>query len=144
MITSDDVRRVRESFALVVPIKEAAADLFYNRLFEIAPRVQVLFPDDLREQKRKLMAMLATAVAGLHNLDKLVPAVKDLGARHVGYGAKAEHYAVVGEALLWTLESGLGEAFTPDVRQAWTKVYSTLAAVMQAGAAEIAELQRAE
>jgi len=144
MITSDDVRRVRESFALVVPIKEAAADLFYNRLFEIAPRVQVLFPDDLREQKRKLMAMLATAVAGLHNLDKLVPAVKDLGARHVGYGAKAEHYAVVGEALLWTLESGLGEAFTPDVRQAWTKVYSTLAAVMQAGAAEIAELQAAE
>ena len=144
MITSDDVRRVRESFALVVPIKEAAADLFYNRLFEIAPRVQVLFPDDLREQKRKLMAMLATAVAGLHNLDKLVPAVKDLGARHVGYGAKAEHYAVVGEALLWTLESGLGEAFTPDVRQAWTKVYNTLAAVMQAGAAEIAELQAAE
>ena len=144
MITSDDVRRVRESFALVVPIKEAAADLFYNRLFEIAPRVRVLFPDDLREQKRKLMAMLATAVAGLHNLDKLVPAVKDLGARHVGYGAKAEHYAVVGEALLWTLESGLGEAFTPDVRQAWTKVYSTLAAVMQAGAAEIAELQAAE
>jgi hemoglobin-like flavoprotein len=144
MITSDDIRRVRESFALVVPIKEAAADLFYNRLFEIAPRVRVLFPDDLREQKRKLMAMLATAVAGLHNLDKLVPAVKDLGARHVGYGAKAEHYAVVGEALLWTLESGLGEAFTPDVRQAWTKVYSTLAAVMQAGAAEIAELQAAE
>jgi hemoglobin-like flavoprotein len=128
----------------VVPIKEAAADLFYNRLFEIAPRVRGLFPDDLREQKRKLMAMLATAVAGLHNLDKLVPAVKDLGARHVGYGAKAEHYAVVGEALLWTLESGLGEAFTPDVRQAWTKVYSTLAAVMQAGAAEIAALQRAE
>jgi len=144
MITSDDVRRVRESFALVVPIKEAAADLFYNRLFEIAPPVRRLFPDDLREQKRKLMAMLATAVAGLHNLDKLVPAVKDLGARHVGYGAKAEHYAVVGEALLWTLESGLGEAFTPDVRQAWTKVYSTLAAVMQAGAAEIAELQAAE
>jgi hemoglobin-like flavoprotein len=144
MITSDDIRRVRESFALVVPIKEAAADLFYNRLFEIAPPVRGLFPDDLREQKRKLMAMLATAVAGLHNLDKLVPAVKDLGARHVGYGAKAEHYAVVGEALLWTLESGLGEAFTPDVRQAWTKVYNTLAAVMQAGAAEIAELQAAE
>ena len=144
MITSDDIRRVRESFALVVPIKEAAADLFYNRLFEIAPLVRGLFPDDLREQKRKLMAMLATAVAGLHNLDKLVPAVKDLGARHVGYGAKAEHYAVVGEALLWTLESGLGEAFTPDVRQAWTKVYNTLAAVMQAGAAEIAELQAAE
>jgi hemoglobin-like flavoprotein len=144
MITSDDVRRVRESFALVIPIKEAAADLFYSRLFEIAPQVRGLFPQDLRDQKRKLMAMFATAVAGLHNLDRLVPAVKNLGARHVGYGAKAEHYAVVGEALLWTLERGLGEAFTPDVRQASTRVYSTLAAVMQAGAAELAELQAAE
>jgi hemoglobin-like flavoprotein len=144
MITSDDILRVRASFALVVPIKEAAADLFYNRLFEIAPQVRALFPDDLAEQKRKLMAMIATAVGGLHNLDNLVPAVKALGARHVGYGAKAEHYAVVGEALLWTLERGLGEAFTPEVRQSWTKVYGTLAAVMQAGAAEVAELQAAE
>jgi hemoglobin-like flavoprotein len=144
MITSDDILRVRASFALVVPIKEAAADLFYNRLFEIAPQVRALFPDDLAEQKRKLMAMIATAVGGLHNLDNLVPAVKALGAGHVGYGAKAEHYAVVGEALLWTLERGLGEAFTPEVRQSWTKVYGTLAAVMQAGAAEVAELQAAE
>jgi hemoglobin-like flavoprotein len=144
MITSDDILRVRASFALVVPIKEAAADLFYNRLFEIAPQVRALFPDDLAEQKRKLMAMIATAVGGLHNLDNLVPAVKALGARHVGYGAKAEHYAVVGEALLWTLERGLGEAFTPDVRQSWTKVYGTLAAVMQTGAAEVVELQAAE
>jgi hemoglobin-like flavoprotein len=144
MITSDDILRVRVSFALVVPIKEAAADLFYNRLFEIAPQVRALFPDDLAEQKRKLMAMIATAVGGLHNLENLVPAVKALGARHVGYGAKAEHYAVVGEALLWTLERGLGEAFTPEVRHSWTKVYGTLAAVMQAGAAEVAELQAAE
>ena len=144
MITPDDILRVRTSFALVVPIKEAAADLFYNHLFEIAPQVRALFPDDLGEQKRKLMAMIATAVDGLHNLDALVPAVKALGARHVGYGTKAEHYTVVGEALLWTLDRGLGAAFTPDVRQAWTKVYGTVATVMQAGAAEVAELQAAE
>jgi hemoglobin-like flavoprotein len=144
MITPDDILRVRASFALVVPIKDAAADLFYNRLFEIAPQVRALFPEDLREQKRKLMAMIATAVGGLHNLDSLVPAVKALGARHVAYGAKAEHYAVVGDALLWTLERGLGEAFNPEVRQSWTKVYGTLAAVMQAGAAEVAELEAAE
>jgi hemoglobin-like flavoprotein len=144
MITPDDILRVRASFALVLPIKEAAADLFYKRLFEIAPQVRALFSDDLGEQKRKLMAMIATAVGGLHNLDTLVPAVKALGARHVGYGAKAEHYAVVGEALLWTLERGLGEAFTPEVRESWTKVYGTLAAVMQAGAAEVEELRAAE
>jgi hemoglobin-like flavoprotein len=141
MITSDDILRVRASFALVLPIKEAAADLFYNRLFEIAPQVRALFSDDLGEQKRKLMAMIATAVGGLHNLDALVPAVKALGARHVGYGAKAEHYAVVGEALLWTLERGLGEAFTPEVRESWTKVYGTLATVMHA---EVEELLAAE
>jgi hemoglobin-like flavoprotein len=144
MITSDDILRVRASFALVLPIKEAAADLFYNRLFEIAPQVRALFSDDLGEQKRKPMAMIATAVGGLHNLDALVPAVKALGARHVGYGAKPQHYAVVGEALLWTLERGLGEAFTPEVRESWTKVYGTLSAVMQAGAAEVQELRAAE
>ena len=144
MITSDDILRVRASFALVVPIKEAAADLFYNRLFEIAPQVRALFPENLVEQKRKLMAMIATAVGGLHNLDTLVPAVKALGARHVAYGATTEHYAVVGDALLWTLERGLGDAFTPDVRQSWTKVYGTLAAAMQVGAAEMADMQAAE
>jgi nitric oxide dioxygenase len=144
MIMPDDIVRVRASFALVLPIKEAAADLFYGRLFEIAPQVRALFPDDLSEQKRKLMAMIATAVGGLNKLDALAPTVKALGARHVAYGAKAEHYAVVGEALLWTLERGLGEAFTPEVRQSWTKVYGTLAALMQAGAAEVVELQAAE
>jgi hemoglobin-like flavoprotein len=144
MIMPDDIVRVRASFALVVPIKEATADLFYGRLFEIAPQVRALFPDDLSEQKRKLMAMIATAVGGLNKLDALAPTVKALGARHVAYGAKAEHYAVVGEALLWTLERGLGEAFTPEVRQSWTKVYGTLAALMQAGAAEVVELQAAE
>jgi nitric oxide dioxygenase len=144
MIMPDDIVRVRASFALVVPIKEATADLFYGRLFEIAPQARALFPDDLSEQKRKLMAMIATAVGGLNKLDALAPTVKALGARHVAYGAKAEHYAVVGEALLWTLERGLGEAFTPEVRQSWTKVYGTLAALMQAGAAEVVELQAAE
>jgi hemoglobin-like flavoprotein len=144
MIMPDDIVRVRASFALVVPIKEATADLFYGRLFEIAPQVRALFPDDLSEQKRKLMAMIATAVGGLNKLDALAPTVKALGARHVAYGAKAEHYAVVGEALLWTLERGVGEGFTPEMRSAWAKVYGVLAATMQAGATELAELRAAE
>jgi nitric oxide dioxygenase len=92
----------------------------------------------MRDQKRKLMQMIATAVGGLSDLDKIVPAVKALGARHSGYGVTDAHYEIVGEALLWTLERGLADRFTPDVRSAWAKVYGVLAATMQAGAAEAA------
>ena len=144
MPSATDIALVRESFAKVVPIKEAAADLFYGRLFDVAPQVRAMFPDDMTEQKKKLIAMLATAVNGLSDLDALVPAVKALGARHVAYGAQAAHYPVVGDALLWTLERGLGAAFTPDVKRAWTKVYGLIAATMQAGAAEAQTLQAAE
>ena len=91
-----------------------------------------LFPDDLTEQKQKLMAMLGTAVVNLHKLDTIVPAVQDLGRRHAGYGVTAEHYKPVGEALIWTLEQGLGEAFTPAVKAAWVEAYTTLAGTMQA------------
>jgi hemoglobin-like flavoprotein len=144
MLTANDIALVRDSFARVAPIQDAAADLFYGRLFAISPQLRELFPADLRDQKRKLMQMIATAVSGLNNLDKLVPAVKALGARHSGYGVTAAHYGIVGEALVWTLEHGLGEGFTPEVRSAWAKVYSVLAATMQAGAAEVAELRAAE
>ena len=144
MLTSNDIALVRTSFTRVAAIQEAAADLFYDRLFAIAPNLRELFPADLRDQKRKLMQMIATAVGGLNHLDRIVPAVKALGARHTGYGVTAAHYAIVGEALLWTLERGLGEAFTPEVGAAWTKVYGVLAATMQAGAAEVAEMRAAE
>jgi hemoglobin-like flavoprotein len=144
MLQAGDIMLVRTSFARVVPISEIAADLFYDRLFEIAPQVRTLFPADLREQKRKLMQMLATAVGALNDLEGLVPKVKALGARHVAYGATAAHYEVVGEVLLWTLERGLGEAFTPEVRSAWTNVYRVLSTTMQAGAAEVSQLQAAE
>ncbi|MFL6802892.1 MAG: globin family protein [Xanthobacteraceae bacterium] len=143
-MTANDIMLVRASFARVVPIKNAAADLFYDRLFEVAPQLRRIFPADLRAQKLKLMGMLATAVGGLNDLEALVPKVKALGARHVGYGARAADYNVVGEVLMWTLERGLADAFTPEVRAAWTKVYGVLAATMQAGAAELADMQAAE
>ena len=76
------------------------------------------------------MGMLATAVSNLHQVEKIVPAVQDLGRRHVGYGVTADQYEPVGEALLWTLEKGLGPAFTPQVNEAWTSAYTTLASVM--------------
>jgi len=144
MLNADDIMLVRTSFARVVPVKDAAADLFYARLFERAPHLRTLFPADLRQQKQKLMTMIAAAVGALHDLEALVPKLKALGMRHAGYGATAEHYDVVGDVLLLTLARALGDAFTPNVRAAWTKVYGVLAATMQAGAAELGEMQAAE
>ena len=144
MLTANDIVLVRASFAKVLPIKGAAADLFYGRLFEIAPQLRPMFPKDLAEQKTKLMAMIAAAVGGLHDLATLVPHVKALGARHANYGVTVAHYAIVAEALMWTLERGLGEAFTPQVRSAWAKVYGVLAGTMQAGASEAATMRAAE
>jgi hemoglobin-like flavoprotein len=144
MLTINDIVLVQGSFARLVPMQDAAADLFYDRLFALTPKLRELFPSDLRDQKRKLMQMIATAVGGLNRLDKIIPAVKALGARHSGYGVTEAHYAIVGEALLWTLDRGLGEGFTPEVRSAWAKVYGVIAATMQAGATEVADLRAAE
>src|ERR1700754_2533310 len=124
------VKLVQETFAKVAPISEHAAVLFYDRLFEVAPSVRAMFPDDMKEQRKKLMATLAVVVGGLTNLEAVLPAASALAKRHVNYGAKAEHYPVVGGALLWTLEKGLGGAWTPEVASAWTAAYGTLSGYM--------------
>jgi len=129
-MTPQQIELAQTSFKKVVPIAGTAADLFYGRLFEIAPEVRSMFPEDMKEQKIKLMSMLGTAVTNLHKLETIVPAVKALGERHKGYGVTAAHYAPVGAALLWTLEKGLGPDFTPDVKAAWTETYTALAGVM--------------
>ena len=124
------IKLVQDSFAKVAPISEQAAVLFYGRLFEVAPSVRAMFPDDMTEQRKKLMATLAVVVNGLTNLEAILPAASALAKRHVNYGAKPEHYPVVGGALLWTLEKGLGEAWTPEVAEAWTAAYGTLSGYM--------------
>ena len=124
------VALVQTSFAKVVPIAGTAADLFYDRLFALAPEVRALFPRDLAEQKRKLMTMLGTAVAGLSRPESLMPAVYALGERHAGYGVKVEHFTPVGAALLWALAQGLGEDFTPQVEDAWATAYGLLSQAM--------------
>jgi hemoglobin-like flavoprotein len=129
-MTSDQVALVQQSFAKVAPISETAAVLFYDRLFEIAPSVATMFPTDMKEQRKKLMATLAVVVNGLGNLDSVLPAASALAKRHVSYGAKAEHYPVVGAALLWTLEKGLGDGWTLDVASAWSAAYGTLSGYM--------------
>src|SRR6201992_519413 len=129
-MTPDQVTLVQESFAKVAPISETAAVLFYDRLFEIAPQVKAMFPADMTEQRRKLMATLAAVVNGLGNLNSILPAASALAKRHVSYGAKAEHYPVVGAALLWTLEKGLGDGWTPQIAEAWSAAYGTLSGYM--------------
>jgi len=129
-MTPEQVKLVQESFAKVAPISDKAAELFYGRLFEIAPHVRAMFPDDMSVQRGKLMATLATVVNGLNNLDTILPAASALAKRHVGYGAQAWHYPPVGEALLWTLEKGLGDAWTPPVAAAWAQAYATLSGFM--------------
>jgi hemoglobin-like flavoprotein len=141
-MNSTQVKLVQESFSKVVPISEAAAVIFYDRLFEVAPSVKAMFPDDMTQQRKKLMMMLAAVVNGLGNLQSILPAASALAKRHVNYGAKPEHYPVVGGALLWTLEKGLGEAWTSDVADAWTTAYGTLSGYMISeayGRAEAAE-----
>jgi hemoglobin-like flavoprotein len=136
MMDDRTIALVQDSFAKVKPISGVAADLFYNRLFEIAPDLQPLFPADLFEQKTKLMGMLGTAVAGLRDIDRIGPAVSALAVRHVDYGVEPGYYEPVGAALLWTLEQGLGDDFTPDVREAWTETYTFLADFMKRAAAD--------
>lgn len=135
-ISRHDKELVQETFAMVEPIADTAAQIFYGRLFEIAPDLRSLFKTDLKDQGRKLMAMIKKAVTGLDDLETLVPAVKDLGRRHVTYGVEETHYGPVADALLWTLQEGLRDAFTPEVREAWTRVYGLLAETMQQGARE--------
>ena len=123
---------VQESWEKVKPIADTAASLFYGKLFELDPEIEPLFAhSDMKEQGRKLMTMIGTAVGGLDHLDRLISAIEDMGKRHVGYGVTAAHYDTVGAALLDTLAKGLGDDFTPETEEAWTITYTTLATVMK-------------
>ncbi|MEK8088045.1 globin family protein [Aquabacterium sp. A3] len=136
-MTPEQVALIQTSWQKVVPIREKAAELFYGKLFELDPALKPLFKGDIKEQGRKLMMMLNTVVTNLEKLDSLVPAVQDLGKRHVAYGVKDAHYGTVGAALLWTLGAGLGDAFTADTEAAWTEAYTVLSTVMKDAAATV-------
>ena len=141
-MTPQQIEMVQQSFAKVAPIADQAAVLFYGRLFEIAPEVKPMFHDaDMAEQRRKLMATLGIVVTGLTRLETVLPAASALAKRHVSYGVKDEHYPIVGSALLWTLEQGLGEAWNPELAEAWTAAYGTLSGYMisEAHTAQAAE-----
>ena len=138
-----NVSLVQESWKQVVPIAEQAAALFYDELFTLDPSLKALFRSDMKAQGRKLTSMLNTAVVNLGRIEAILPAVLDLGRRHVGYGVRDEHYGTVGAALIATLAKGLGDGFTPDVRAAWIEAYTALSSVMKSAAAEAEEPAKA-
>jgi nitric oxide dioxygenase len=131
-MTPEQIQLVRLSFVKVMDIKSAAGRMFYERLFAIAPEVRPMFKSDISEQADKLMETLGVAVSALRNQAALAPILTQLAKRHQGYGVRDEHYDKVGEALLWTLEKGLGEAFTPEVKKAWADLYGQVASTMKA------------
>jgi len=136
-MTPEQITLVQSSWQKVVPIKDKAAELFYGKLFELDPALKPLFKGNMEEQGRKLMAMINTVVNKLDDLGDIVPAVQDLGKRHVTYGVKDAHYDTVGASLLWTLGAGLGDAFTNEVEAAWTEAYTILANAMKEAAATV-------
>lgn len=133
-MTPEQIDDIQASFAKVAPIAPVAAALFYDRLFTIAPEVKPLFKGDMGEQGTKLMATLAVVVNGLRTIDAVVPVAQALAKRHVAYGVRREHYTPVGAALIWTLEQGLKDDFTPKTREAWMAAYNALSTAMIAAA----------
>ena len=131
------IHDVQRTFDLITPIADNAASLFYSKLFELDPSLKSMFKSDMSEQRKKLMQILGVAVSSLNNLEAIVPAVQDLGRRHVKYGVQPLHYNTVAEAILWMLEQTLGAVFTPAVKQSWTEVYTILADTMIAAANEV-------
>ena len=130
----ETIALVQENFRSVAGAAETIAETFYNRLFELDPSVRDLFKGDMKTQGEKLLSMIGAAVEGLDDIEALKPTVRDLGARHLAYGVRDDHYDTVGAALLWTLEHLLGEAFTPDLAASWAEVYNALADLMIEGA----------
>jgi hemoglobin-like flavoprotein len=131
------IHNVQSTFDLIAPIADSAAALFYSKLFELDPSLKSMFKSDMSDQRKKLMQILGVAVSSLKNIEAIVPAVQDLGRRHVKYGVRPQHYNTVAEAILWMLAQTLGATFTPEIKQSWTEVYTVLADTMIAAANEV-------
>ncbi|WP_037577248.1 globin family protein [Sporocytophaga myxococcoides] len=131
MINDTQISLVKKSWESAYKIQDVAGPLFYNRLFEIAPEVRYMFAQtNLQEQSKKLFQMLNYIIQRLHNLDDIIDEVASLAGRHVKYGVKERHYQIVGEALLWTLEKGLGELWNSETKESWVKTYTILSSAM--------------
>ncbi len=131
MLTEEQILLVKKTWRLLRGIDPSiVAGAFYAKLFTSHPAIKKMFPKDMEPQYVKLIDMLSAVVSRLDRLDELTDEIAAMAERHVGYGVKPEHYKLVGEALLWTLEKGLGNDWTPAVKAAWTEAYTVLADTM--------------
>ena len=128
--SEDDLRRIRRTWAMASAGGDVVATLFYNRLFEISPEARGMFQDDMGEQGRKLMQTLNWIVDHVDAPETLRPRAEALAVRHVHYGVDPGHYPAVGQALIDTLNTGLGDAFTDEDAAAWGRVYGVLSGIM--------------
>jgi hemoglobin-like flavoprotein len=131
-----DLDALETSFDLVAPRGDELMDEFYDRLFAAAPAVRPLFPTDMKRQKTMLLGALVLLRKSLRNLDPIVPKLRDLGARHVAYGARPEHYPVVGTALIASMAAIAGAHWKPEYERAWSLAFDVVATVMLEGAEE--------
>jgi hemoglobin-like flavoprotein len=138
-MTEEQINLVRTSFEKIAPISDQAAALFYAKLFDLNPNLRWLFKNDMKEQGQKLMQVISYAVESLERIDKLIPQVRALGARHAGYGVEDRDYETVGTALLWTFEKALSRDFTPQMKEAWATLYNLLAQTMKDGSRRVPE-----
>src|SRR5712692_11298144 len=130
-MTAEQIELVQRTWRSILPVGDTAAELFYGKLFSLDPTLKALFKNDMKDQGRNLTAMMSVAVGALSRPERITLAVRELGRRHAAYGVQPRHYEIVATALLWALEKCLGEAFTPEVRTAWTEVYGLLARTME-------------
>ena len=133
-MTARQISIIQSSFAKVEPIADQAAEIFYDKLFEYDPSLRSLFESNMKDQGQKLMTVLKVAVGSLNDLEGLVPTLQNLAKAHIKYGIEAEDYTPVGNALIYALQQGLGPAFTPELRKAWTDLYRLVATVMRQAA----------
>jgi len=141
-MTPRQIEIVKQSFSRIMSFQDQAAELFYCRLFELDPSLRLMFRSDMTEQKQKLMLALGMVVSNLEKMDNLLPAVRELGRRHKTYGVRNRHYEVVGAAMLWTLEIGLGSSWTKELAEAWTIAYGRVADAMVEGADTVEPVRR--
>ena len=139
-MTPKQIELVQSTFIKVLPAADAAAQIFYRRLFELDPSLRAMFTSDMRQQRKKLMDALKLVVSNLRTLDRVLPGIVALGRRHTGYGVQRSHYATVGQALIDTLKLGLGKEFTNEVSEAWLAAYTLLSKAMMESASDMGHL----
>lgn len=129
-MNTKQIELVQQSFAQLAPAADMVATLFYDRFFALSPTARPLFEGGMEKQKAMFMQTLAVIVVGLGQPEKILPVAKGLAERHVGYGVRPEYFERMGAALIWALERSLGDAYTPEVNDAWFAAYTMLSSAM--------------